>query len=231
VYIAGAGPIGLAAAAISLLKGAARVIISDFLPQRLALARQLGCLTIDLNHISDEKSLGLRVKELNGSEFTDCGIECVGYEARGFASKSNVCTAALSGVIEVTKPAGHIGVLGVFVVGDPKAPSAKEKLGFFNLPFGNAWMKGQSLTGGQASCVRYVRKLYQMVIADKLPISKILDVVVINLSDVPEAFAKLDAGAPHKFIIDPHNTLGLKARSLESQLAAHSATVGAGAVF
>jgi len=210
VYIAGAGPIGLAAAAICHLKGAARVIISDFILERLELALRLGCLTIDLNHVSDEKQLAERVKELNGSEFTDCGIECVGYEARDFSSKKNVCAAALNGVIEVTKPAGHIGVLGAFFVGDPKAPSASEKAGFYNLPFGKAWMKGQKIQGGQASCMRYMRKLQQMIMCDKLPIAKILDVRVIPLDDVPNAFSRFDDSSPHKFIIDPHNVLNMK---------------------
>jgi len=208
VYIAGAGPIGLAAAAICNLRGAARVIVSDFHTDRLDLARRMGCLTIDLNHITDQKTLSARVKELNGSQWCDSGIECVGYEARGFGSKSNVCSSALDGLIEVVKPGGYIGILGAFFAGDPKAPSAKEKAGFFNVPLGMAWMKGQTMQGGQASCMRYMRKLEQMIMADKLPISKILNVNVVTMDEVADAYSKFDEGVPNKFIIDVGGVVG-----------------------
>eukprot|EP00487_Bulimina_marginata_P000991 TRINITY_DN12061_c0_g1_i1.p1 TRINITY_DN12061_c0_g1~~TRINITY_DN12061_c0_g1_i1.p1 ORF type:complete len:116 (-),score=29.21 TRINITY_DN12061_c0_g1_i1:87-434(-) len=46
VYIAGAGPVGLAAAASSQLLGAACVIVGDMNPERLAQARSFGCRTI-----------------------------------------------------------------------------------------------------------------------------------------------------------------------------------------
>ena len=48
VYIAGAGPVGLAAAASAHLLGAACVIVGDMIPSRLEQARSFGCETIDL---------------------------------------------------------------------------------------------------------------------------------------------------------------------------------------
>src|SRR6201989_1618284 len=48
VLIAGAGPVGLAAAASALLLGAAVVMVTDFSKTRLAQARSFGCETIDL---------------------------------------------------------------------------------------------------------------------------------------------------------------------------------------
>ena len=48
VYIAGAGPVGLAAAASALLLGAAVVIVGDLNTERLAHARSFGCETIDV---------------------------------------------------------------------------------------------------------------------------------------------------------------------------------------
>ncbi|MCX6599583.1 MAG: alcohol dehydrogenase catalytic domain-containing protein, partial [Acidobacteria bacterium] len=48
VYIAGAGPVGLASAASCHLLGAACVIVGDMIPERLAQARSFGCETIDL---------------------------------------------------------------------------------------------------------------------------------------------------------------------------------------
>src|ERR687896_1710484 len=48
VYIAGAGPVGLAAAASAHLLGAAVVIVPDLQAHRLAPARSFGCETVDL---------------------------------------------------------------------------------------------------------------------------------------------------------------------------------------
>ncbi len=48
VYVAGAGPVGLASAAACHLLGAAVVIVGDMIPERLAQAKSFGCETIDL---------------------------------------------------------------------------------------------------------------------------------------------------------------------------------------
>src|ERR1700759_2865245 len=48
VYVAGAGPVGLAAAASARLLGAAVVMIGDFNPDRLAHAKKVGFEPIDL---------------------------------------------------------------------------------------------------------------------------------------------------------------------------------------
>src|SRR5207248_705851 len=45
VYVAGAGPVGLACAAACHLLGAAVVIVGDLIPERLAQARSFGCET------------------------------------------------------------------------------------------------------------------------------------------------------------------------------------------
>src|SRR5690606_37924545 len=49
VYVAGAAPVGLAAAASAQLLGAAVVVVGDFNTERLDQARSFGCETIDLS--------------------------------------------------------------------------------------------------------------------------------------------------------------------------------------
>ena len=49
VYIAGAGPVGLACAASCQLLGAAAVIVGDLNKERLAQARSFGCETVDVS--------------------------------------------------------------------------------------------------------------------------------------------------------------------------------------
>ena len=49
VYVAGGGPVGLAAAHSAQLLGAAVVIVGDLIPERLEQARSFGCETIDVS--------------------------------------------------------------------------------------------------------------------------------------------------------------------------------------
>src|ERR671932_1401340 len=49
VYVAGAGPVGLAAAYSAQLLGAAVVIVGDLIPERLEQARSFGCETVDIS--------------------------------------------------------------------------------------------------------------------------------------------------------------------------------------
>src|SRR3954453_9089168 len=81
VYIAGAGPVGLAAATSAHPLGAAVVIVGDMQPQRLEQARSFGCETIDLSGTDDLR--GALSDILGGSGEVDAAVDCVGFEARG----------------------------------------------------------------------------------------------------------------------------------------------------
>src|SRR5438552_2118592 len=61
VYVAGAGPVGLACAYSAQLLGAAVVIVGDMNPERLAQARSFGCETVDL---SQDASLGDQIDQI-----------------------------------------------------------------------------------------------------------------------------------------------------------------------
>ena len=56
VYVAGAGPVGLAAAASAQLLGAAVVIVGDLNEERLAQARSFGCETVNLSAPATSRS-------------------------------------------------------------------------------------------------------------------------------------------------------------------------------
>src|SRR5260370_10420107 len=49
VYVAGAGPVGLACAAACHLLGAAAVIVCDLIKERLQQARSFGCATVNVS--------------------------------------------------------------------------------------------------------------------------------------------------------------------------------------
>src|SRR3954465_2342369 len=80
VYVAGAGPVGLAAAFSAQLLGAAAVIVGDLNPDRLAQARAFGCETADLTL---DAPLGDQVDAILGVPEVDAAIDAVGFEARG----------------------------------------------------------------------------------------------------------------------------------------------------
>src|SRR5437588_1248489 len=73
VYVAGAGPVGLACAASCHLLGAAVVIVGDMIPERLAQAKSFGCETIDLRK---NATLSEQIDQIIGVPEVDCGIDC-----------------------------------------------------------------------------------------------------------------------------------------------------------
>src|SRR2546426_1166976 len=79
VYVAGAGPVGLAAAASARILGAAAVLIGDMNNERLAHARKVGFEPIDLTR---HDRLGELVADVLGVPEVDCAIDCVGFEAK-----------------------------------------------------------------------------------------------------------------------------------------------------
>src|SRR5215471_7654319 len=78
VYVAGAGPVGLACAAACELLGAAVIIVGDLIPERLAQARSFGCETVD---VSLAASVGDQIEQILGVPEVDCAVDCVGFEA------------------------------------------------------------------------------------------------------------------------------------------------------
>src|SRR5712672_1966129 len=102
VYVAGAGPVGLACAASCHLLGAAVVIVGDMIPERLAQAKSFGCEIIDLKKSG---SLAEQIAQIVGVPEVDCAVDCVGFEARGHGSDAGVEKPAtvLNSIMEVTR--------------------------------------------------------------------------------------------------------------------------------
>src|SRR3954453_2855059 len=85
VYVAGAGPVGLACAASAHLLGAAVVMVGDMIPERLQQAKSFGCETIDLR---EKTPLGEQIAAIIGVPEVDSCVDCVGFEARGHGADS-----------------------------------------------------------------------------------------------------------------------------------------------
>ncbi len=110
VYVAGAGPVGLACAAACQLLGAAVVIVGDMIPERLAQARSFGCETIDLR---ERIPLGERVSQILGVPEVDSAVDCVGFEAKGQAEQAGTEQPAtvLNSLMALTRAGGAIACM------------------------------------------------------------------------------------------------------------------------
>jgi glutathione-independent formaldehyde dehydrogenase len=158
VYIAGAGLVGLACATSAHLLGAAVVIVGDMNTQRLAQARSFGCETVDLSQTDDLR--GALQQLLGGSGEVDAAVDCVGFEARGHGAEGSQAEApatVLNSIMDITRPAGKLGIPGLYVTGDPGAVDEPAKIGSLSIRIGLGWAKSQSFTTGQCPVMRYNR--------------------------------------------------------------------------
>jgi glutathione-independent formaldehyde dehydrogenase len=203
VYIAGAGPVGLAAAAASRLLGAAVVMIGDFNAARLEHAKTVGFEPVDL---SGDTPLGERIAQILNVPEVDAFIDCVGFEAKGSAGTDQPA-AVLNQAMDVTRPAGSIGIPGLYVTEDPGARDEHAKHGSLSLRLGKGWSRSHSFHTGQTPVLRYNRQLLQAILWGRLPIGKIVNAKVIPLEAAPEGYAAFDSGIANKFVIDPHGSV------------------------
>jgi glutathione-independent formaldehyde dehydrogenase len=207
VYVAGAGPVGLAAAASARLLGAAAIIVGDVNPARLEHARAVGFETADL---STDTPLGDQIAAILGVPEVDSAIDAVGFEARGHGhegAQHEAPATVLNSLMEVTRAAGKIGIPGLYVTDDPGAVDAAARKGSLSIRFGLGWAKSHSFHTGQTPVMKYNRQLMQAILWNRLNIADIVGVQLITLDQAPEGYAAFDAGAPKKYVIDPHRLL------------------------
>ena len=205
VYVAGAGPVGLAAAASCHLLGAAIVIVGDLIEERLAQARSFGCETIDVS----AGPLADQIAEIAGQPEVDSAIDCVGFEARGHGEQAAVETpaAVLNSLMEVTRAGGALGIPGLYVTGDPGAVDENAKIGNLGIRIGLGWAKSHVLSTGQCPVMRYSRQLMMAILHDKVRIADAVNVRVVSLDDAPAGYRDFDSGAATKYVLDPHGAV------------------------
>jgi glutathione-independent formaldehyde dehydrogenase len=202
VYVAGAGPVGLACAASAHLLGAAVVIVGDMIAERLAQARSFGCETIDLT----KGSLVDQLDQLLGEPLVDAAVDCVGFEARGHGAGAGEAPATvLNDVMTVARAGASIGIPGLYVTGDPGGIDANAKIGQLGIRIGLGWAKSHSFTTGQCPVMRYHRQLMMAILNDKVQIAKAVNATVISLDDAPQGYIDFDKGAARKYVLDPHH--------------------------
>src|SRR5437763_2912020 len=194
VYVAGAGPVGLACAAACHLLGAAVVIVGDMIPERLAQARSFGCETVDLKK---DASLSDQIAQILGVPEVDSAVDCVGFEARGHGHDAGVERPAtvLNSVMTVTRAGGNIGIPGLYVTDDPGGVDSNAKTGTLGIRIGLGWAKSHGFTTGQCPVMRYHRGLMQAILHDKIQIAKAVNATVISIAEAPQGYRDFDRGA------------------------------------
>ena len=202
VYIAGAGPVGLAAAHSAQLLSASTVIVGDRNPARLAQAKSIGCETIN---ISEHDRLGEQIAQLIGKPLVDCAVDCVGFEAYAHGEKKQEEPAiVLNSLMDITKAGGRLGIPGLYVTGDPDAIDSDAKKGVLKIRIGLGWAKAHHFATGQTPVMKYHRYLMETILRGKASIARAVNATLITLDEAPAAYADFDRGVAKKFVIDPH---------------------------
>ncbi len=205
VYIAGAGPVGLAAAHSAQLLGAAVVIVGDMNPERLAQARSFGCETADLRQDADVAD---QIEQILGEPEVDAAVDCVGFEARGHGEGAEEAPATvLNTIMSVARAGAGLGIPGLYVTGDPGGIDDDAKVGSLRVRLGLGWAKSHYFVTGQCPVMTYHRELMMSILHGKAHIADAVNATVIPLDDAPQGYADFDKGAARKYVLDPHGMI------------------------
>ncbi|WP_405909238.1 formaldehyde dehydrogenase, glutathione-independent [Streptomyces sp. NBC_00828] len=204
VYVAGAGPVGLAAAASAQLLGAAVVIVGDLNAERLAQARSFGCETVDVSRGSVED----QIAQILGEPEVDAAVDAVGFEARAHGPNAQEAPATvLNSLMGITRAGGALGIPGLYVTDDPGGVDQDARTGTLKVRLGLGWAKSHQFTTGQCPVMRYHRGLMKAILHERVHIAKAVNATVISLDDAPRGYAEFDQGASRKYVLDPHGAL------------------------
>ena len=119
VYVAGAGPVGLAAAYSAQLLGASMVIVGDMNADRLAQAASFGCETATCRRATDladmiDDILGER-RWMPPSMRSGSRLAVTGQDAE------EAPATVLNDIMDVARAGASLGIPGLYVTGDPGA--------------------------------------------------------------------------------------------------------------
>lgn len=156
----GAGPVGQMAIRSAVMLGVETIIVIDNVPERLAMARAGGAVTIDFSreHIVE------RLNELTRGRGPDKCIDAVGMEAHASVALEGLYDSVKQAVMletdrphvlremmYVCRPAGVLSVPGVYAGLSDK------------IPFGMAMNKGLTIRTGQTHVNRWANDLLRRI--------------------------------------------------------------------
>ncbi|WP_433305604.1 zinc-dependent alcohol dehydrogenase [Actinoplanes sp. CA-030573] len=196
VFVTGLGPIGQMTARIARHLGAERVIASDNVPERLAMAARHGIEVLDQSEVDDVPAA---VLEMTGGRGADGVVESVGMEAHGSPVQAAAVKAAgklpdalarkaidtfgidrmaaLTDAFGAVRRAGTVSIIGVY--GGQADP----------MPMMDLFDKGVTLRMGQAHVKRWVDDIVPLLTGDDDPLG-VDDLVThrLPLEEAPHAY-------------------------------------------
>lgn len=193
VAVFGAGPVGLMAAYSCLIRGAAEVYVVDHVKERLAKAKEIGCIPINY----DDADPVRQIKDRRGGSGVDKGIDAVGYQATKAGSpaiggqQDEVPNIVLNQLIDVVNPTGALGIPGLYVPSDPGGVDANASRGALVISFGRLFEKGLRLGTGQCNVKRYNAHLRDLIISGRAKPGFVVSHEV-PLAQAPGAYRKFD---------------------------------------
>jgi threonine dehydrogenase-like Zn-dependent dehydrogenase len=184
VAIWGAGPVGQFTVRSAVILGAKQVVCIDNVPERLAMAKAGGAITINF----DEESVLDRLGELTGGKGPEKCIDAVGMESHATRSFDSVYDRVKQAVMlesdrphvlremmYVCRPAGTLSIPGVY-------GGLIDKI-----PFGAAMNKGLTFKMGQTHVNRWTDDLLNRIQEGQIDPSFVITHTV-SLEDGPEMY-------------------------------------------
>jgi threonine dehydrogenase-like Zn-dependent dehydrogenase len=185
VAVWGCGPVGQFAIASAFMLGAARVIAIDRIPERLALARQVGAITVDYSE--EDMSVLTALKDLTGGVGPDSCIDAVGLEAHSSDLQGVYDTVKNAMLLETDRPAVlRQAIQGVRKGGTVSIPGVYGGL-LDKVPFGAAFGKGITMKMGQTNMHNYMKPLLERIEKGQIDPTYIISHRV-TLDQVPEMY-------------------------------------------
>ncbi len=190
VAVFGGGPVGIMAALSCLIRGAAVVYSVDRVPERLELAKKIGCIPINF----DEGDAVKQIRDQRHGEGVDKGIDAVGYQAcapKKGKELREVPNVVLEALTQVVNPCGILAIPGLYVPSDPGGVDDQAKKGYLLMPFGKMFEKGLTIRTGQCNVKRYNRHLRDLIVQGRAKPGVVVS-NVLALDKAPGAYDKFD---------------------------------------
>ncbi len=205
VAVWGCGPVGQFAIASAFMLGAARVIAIDRFPERLAMARGIGAITVDYS--AEDVSVLTALKDLTGGVGPDSCIDAVGMEAHSADLQGLYDKVKVALMLETDRPSVlRQAILAIRKGGTLSIPGVYGGL-LDKVPFGAAFGKGIIMKMGQTHMHRYMKPLLQKIEQGKINPSSIIS-HRITLDEAPAMYKVWRDKKEHvtKIVIDPWAT-------------------------
>lgn len=168
----------------AFLRGASKVYAIDHVESRLAKAKSIGSIPINIK--DGEASDQILKLEPNGVQRSvdACGYECVNGKLQ---PQENYI---LDNAILMTAVNGGIGIFGIYYSGkaSPGSPELTPGRGFINFNIGQFLFKNLSMRAGIVDPHPIIPVLMELMVSGRADPSFIIDRVITNIDEAPNAY-------------------------------------------